>query len=155
MTSLTLVRRIAARPAIVFDALITPEGISRWWGPDDGPVLLAETDPRVGGKYRCRFRMQDGGEYESFGEYLEVSPPERVVMTWRWADDAEGPGEMLVTIELRPVAEGTELTFTQSGFQDEPTRLGHERGWSGSLGKLQRHFARPSAPTEVAGHDAA
>ena len=49
MTSLTLVRRIRARPSIVFDALTTPEGITCWWGPDDGPVLLAETDLRVGG----------------------------------------------------------------------------------------------------------
>ncbi len=36
MTSLTLVRRIAARPSIVFDALTTPDGIACWWGPDDG-----------------------------------------------------------------------------------------------------------------------
>ena len=63
MTSLTLVRRIRARPAIVFDALTTPEGIACWWGPDDGPVLLAETDPRVGGRYRVRFRMLDGSEH--------------------------------------------------------------------------------------------
>jgi hypothetical protein len=41
MTSLKIVRRIAARPSIVFDALITPEGIACWWGPDAGPVLLA------------------------------------------------------------------------------------------------------------------
>lgn len=52
MTSLTLVRRIAARPSIVFDALTVPEGIASWWGPDDGPVLLAETDIRVGGLFK-------------------------------------------------------------------------------------------------------
>lgn len=46
MTSLVLVRRIRARPAIVFEALTTPEDIVRWWGPDDGPVLHAETDVR-------------------------------------------------------------------------------------------------------------
>ena len=39
MTSLTLVRRIRARPSIVFDALTTPEGIASWWGPDEGPVF--------------------------------------------------------------------------------------------------------------------
>ncbi|MEJ0020180.1 MAG: metalloregulator ArsR/SmtB family transcription factor [Acetobacteraceae bacterium] len=33
MTSLTLVRRIAARPSIVFEALTTPDGIACWWGP--------------------------------------------------------------------------------------------------------------------------
>src|SRR6516225_4105056 len=50
MTSLTIVRRIKTRPSVVFDALTTPEAIACWWGPDDGPVLLAETDLRVGGR---------------------------------------------------------------------------------------------------------
>jgi uncharacterized protein YndB with AHSA1/START domain len=84
MTSLTLVRRIAARPSIVFDALTTPEGIACWWGPDAGPVLLAETDIRVGGRFRVRFRMLDGSEHESSGEYVEIVKPERLVMSWRW-----------------------------------------------------------------------
>ena len=57
MTGLTLVRRIAARPSIVFDALTTPGGIACWWGPDDGPVLLAETDIRVGGRFRVRLAL--------------------------------------------------------------------------------------------------
>lgn len=48
MTTLTLVRRIRARPGIVFTALTTAEGIANWWGPDAGPVLLSECDARVG-----------------------------------------------------------------------------------------------------------
>jgi uncharacterized protein YndB with AHSA1/START domain len=35
-------------------------------------VLVAETDPQVGGRFRVRFRMLDGSEHESSGEYLEV-----------------------------------------------------------------------------------
>jgi uncharacterized protein YndB with AHSA1/START domain len=31
MTSLTLVRRIRARPQIVFEAVTTAEGIAQWW----------------------------------------------------------------------------------------------------------------------------
>lgn len=89
MTSLTLVRRIKARPSIVFDALITPEGIASWWGPDGGPVLVAETDPQVGGRFRVRFRMLDGSEHESSGEYLEVVRPERLSMSWRWTGGVE------------------------------------------------------------------
>src|SRR5689334_12988867 len=81
MASLTLVRRIAARPIIVFEALITPEGISCWWGPDAGPVLVAETDPRVGGSFRVRFRTLDGSEHECFGEYSEIARPERLAMS--------------------------------------------------------------------------
>ena len=140
MTSLTLVRRIAARPSIVFDALTTPEGIKCWWGPDGGPVLVAETDARVGGRFRVRFRTLEGSEHESSGQYLEVRRPERLVMTWRWLGGSEDPGESRVEIDLRPIADGTEITFTHSGLHDEESRLGHERGWSGALDKLVRQF---------------
>jgi uncharacterized protein YndB with AHSA1/START domain len=139
MTSLTLVRRIKARPSIVFDALTTPEGIASWWGPDDGPVLVAETDPQVGGRFRVRFRMLDGSEHESSGEYLQVVKPARLSMSWRWTG-GEDPGESLVEITLRAVAEGTELTFTHSRLQNEESRRSHEEGWTGALDKLQRHF---------------
>ena len=140
MTSLTLMRRIAARPSIVFDAVTTPEGIACWWGPDAGPVLLAETDVRVGGRFRVRFRMLDGSEHESRGAYLEVVRPERLAMSWRWLGGEEDPGESLVEIDLRAVAEGTELTLTHSHLHDEETRRGHEEGWNGALDKLEHHF---------------
>jgi uncharacterized protein YndB with AHSA1/START domain len=140
MTSLTLVRRIKARPSIVFDALITAEGIANWWGPDAGPVLAAELDPEVGGHFRVRFRTLDGSEHESSGEYLEVVKPERLSMTWRWTRGVEDPGESLVEFRLRAVADGTELTITHSGLHDEETRHSHEHGWTGALDKLERHF---------------
>jgi uncharacterized protein YndB with AHSA1/START domain len=140
MTSLTLVRRIAARPDIVFDMLTTPEGIACWWGPDAGPVVLAESDPRVGGRFRVRFRMLDDSEHESTGEFLEIRKPERVTMTWRWLGQEDYGGESLIEIDLAPVAEGTELTFTHSRLANEVTRASHEQGWTGSLAKLVAHF---------------
>ena len=143
MTSLTLVRRIAARPAIVFDALTTPDGIRCWWGPDDGPVLLAETDIRPGGRFRVRFRMTDGTEHESSGEYIEVVRPMRVVMTWRWTagGEAEEVGEeSRLEIELRPIDIGTELTLTHSRLRTEASRDSHQQGWNGALDKLERHL---------------
>ncbi|HWX88787.1 MAG TPA: SRPBCC domain-containing protein [Rhizomicrobium sp.] len=142
MTSLTLVRRIGARPQIVFDAITTAEGITHWWGPDAGPVLLSESEPRVGGRYRVRFRLLDGSEHESSGEFLEILPPERVVMSWRWKGGVEDPGESRVEIMLKAVPEGTELTFTHALLHDEETRRSHEEGWTGALRKLETYLAR-------------
>ena len=142
MTSLTLVRRIEAQPSIVFDAVTSAEGIAQWWGPDEGPVLLAEADVRVGGRYRLRFRMLDGTEHESSGVYLELVRPERVVMSWRWTGGVEDPGESRIEMTLRAIPEGTELTFTHSRLHDEDTRRSHEAGWAGSLRKLQARFAK-------------
>ncbi len=84
MSSLTITRTIAARPEIVFDALIEPEGLKMWIGPDEGPVLIAESDGRVGGKFLLRFQMLDGSEHEAVGEYLEVERPRKLAMTWQW-----------------------------------------------------------------------
>ena len=89
MISVSLVRHIRARPAIVFDAVTKAEGIAHWWGPDTGPVLLSESDPRVGGRFRVRYRMLDGTEHESSGEFVEIVRPNHVVMSWRWKGGLE------------------------------------------------------------------
>jgi uncharacterized protein YndB with AHSA1/START domain len=141
MTSVTLVRRIKARPQVVFDAVTTAEGIAHWWGPDAGPVLLSESDPRVGGRYRVRFRMLDSTEHESSGEFLEIMRPQRVVLSWRWKGGEEDPGESRIEITLRAVPEGTEVTLTHSRLHSEEARRSHEGGWTGSLDKLEAHFA--------------
>lgn len=147
MTSLTLVRRIRARPQIVFDAVTTAEGIAHWWGPDAGPVLLAESDPRVGGRYRVRFlRMLDSTEYESHGEFLEVVPPERVVMSWHWTGGVPDPGESRVEITLKAVPEGTELTFVHALLADADSSRSHEGGWAGALDKLETYMAAKTVP---------
>ena len=143
MTSLTLVRRIRARPSIVFEALTTPDGIAQWWGPDAGPVLLAETDLRIGGRFRVRFRMLDGTEHESAGEYLEVVGSKRLVMSWQWTTggEPEEHGELsCIEIDLKATDVGTEITFTHARLKTEASRASHERGWAGALDKLVRHF---------------
>lgn len=149
MTSLTLVRRIRARPSIVFQALTTPHGIAQWWGPDDGPVLIAETDVRVGGRFRVRFRMLDGTEHESTGEYLEVVEAKRLVMSWQWTSsgEPEEDGEVSrVEINLNRIDVGTEITFTHARLRTEASRASHERGWTGALDKLVRHFSTERIP---------
>ena len=144
MTSITLVRRIAARPAIVFDALATSEGVAAWWGPDDLPVVLAEVDARVGGAYRVRFQTADGAVHEAFGEILEVARPERLVMSWAYAVGGE-PEEAGLTsriaFELAPFEGGTELTFTHTDLRNAASAASHDRGWTGALDKLVRQMA--------------
>jgi uncharacterized protein YndB with AHSA1/START domain len=145
MRSATLVRRIAARPSIVFEALTTAEGVSAWWGPDDLPVIVAEVDARVGGAYRVRFRTVDGKEHESSGEFLEVVPSRRIVMSWRWTfgGEAEESGRTSrLELDLVPIPEGTELTLTHADLQSEASEKSHAWGWGGALDKLVRHLEK-------------
>ncbi len=140
MTSITLVRRIKAPPARVFAALTTAEAIRQWWGPDAGPVLLAEVDLRIGGRYSVRFRKLDGSEHESSGEYLEIVRARRLAMSWRWAG-ADDSGPSRLEIDLRAIPEGTELTLTHSRLRDDVIARRHELGWNASLAELERYLA--------------
>jgi uncharacterized protein YndB with AHSA1/START domain len=141
MSSLTLVRRIAARPSIVFAAMTTAEGVATWFGPDDLPVVHAEMDARVGGAYRVHFRTFDGRDHEACGEFLELVPPRRLVMSWKWAfgGEPEEQGRVSrVEVELTPIEDGTELTFTHAGLGSEASEKSHAGGWTGALEKLVR-----------------
>jgi uncharacterized protein YndB with AHSA1/START domain len=152
MKSLTLVRRIAARPSIVFEAITTAEGVATWWGPDDVPVVRAEMDARVGGAYRVRFRTLDGREHEARGEFLEVVSPRRIVMSWNWAvgGELEEHGRISrIEFELAPIAEGTELTFTHAGLSTEASAKSHTWGWTGALDKLVRRAGSGGARAEL------
>ena len=152
MRSLTLVRRIAARPSIVFEAMTTAEGVAAWFGPDDLPVVGAEMDARVGGAYRVHFRTLDGRDHEARGEFLEVVPPRRIVMSWNWAVGGvpeERGRTSQVEIELTPIGDGTELTFTHAGLWTEASEKSHAQGWTGALDKLVRHVENAAATTDL------
>jgi len=141
MTSITLVRRIAARQSIVFEALTTADGVGSWWGTDDLPVIAAEVDARIGGAFRIRFPTLDGQEHEAYGEYLELVPPRRLVMSWRWVHGG-APEEIgrisRIEIELRPIDSGVELTVTHADLANDVSGVIHERGWADSLARLSR-----------------
>jgi uncharacterized protein YndB with AHSA1/START domain len=146
MSSLTLVRRIAARPSIVFEAMTTAEGVAAWFGPDDLPVVRAEMDARIGGTYRVHFRTVDGRDHEARGEFLEVVPPRRIVMSWSWAvgGELDERGRISrVEIDLTPIGDGTELTFTHADLASEVSQKSHAGGWGRALEKLVRHLESP------------
>lgn len=143
MSSMTLVRRIAARPSIVFEALATAEGMTSWWGPADFPVLSAEADVQVGGHFQVRFRTTDGLEHVCAGEFLEIVRPERIVMSWQWIFNGapEEKGSISrVELHLRAIDTGTELTLVHAALRDEASARSHEWGWGGALDKLMRKF---------------
>jgi uncharacterized protein YndB with AHSA1/START domain len=135
---LTLTRRLRARPEQVYAAWTEPENLVQWFGPANvkpGSVQ-AELDVRAGGRYRVSFTGNDGEYHQVGGVYREVVPNERLVFTWAWHSTPER--ESLVTVSLRSDGAGTLLTFHHEQFVDETARDDHERGWSESLGKLEK-----------------
>ncbi len=140
MSGVKLVRQIAASPDRVFDAISTAEGLAHWFGPDAGPVLISEMNPRAGGRFRVRFRMLDQSEHECTGKILELTRPTHLLMTWEWMG-RESDGDSRVEFKLRAIPQGTELTFTHTQLPSEEATRSHEQGWNGALDKLERFFS--------------
>lgn len=143
----TLVRRIAARRSIVFDAFLTSEGLTSWWGKDDYPVIYASADVRVGGHFCVRAKTEDGRIHECQGEFLEIVVPERIVMSYYWTlngvaselPEEEGNVSRL-ELHLRAIDTGTELTLIHGALRSEESARSHASGWEGALRKLLRNF---------------
>jgi len=138
--SLTITRKLPAPPDRCFRAWTDPEALKRWFGPDKVEVLLAETDPRVGGRYRILARSQDGEEHDVSGEFREVVANRKLVFTWAWRSTPER--QSLVTVEFVPAGAETTLTLTHEQFADEAARDRHRHGWTNSLGKLAAFVGR-------------
>ncbi|WP_374440693.1 SRPBCC domain-containing protein [Stella sp.] len=132
--SLTIVRRIKAPVARVFQAWTDPDRLAQWWGPHHTRVERAELDVRVGGDFRTVLREDSGERHEVSGTYTEVVPERRLVFTWAWKATPERQSR--VTVEFRPLAEGTEVTLIHDRFADADAATRHRRGWTESFERL-------------------
>ena len=141
LPSLTLTRRLRARPEKVYAAWTQAEQLVQWFGPPNmkPATLKAELDVRSGGRYRISFTREDGEYFEAGGLYREVVPNERLVFTWAWHSTPER--ESLVTIDIKPDAAGTLLIFNHAQLADETARDNHKRGWTSFFDKLDTFVA--------------
>lgn len=136
--TVNLHRVLATSPEKVYRAFIEADAAASWLPPFGYTCTVHELDARVGGKHRMSFRNFTTGNGHSFGgEYLELIPGERLVYTDRF-DDANLPGEIKVTITLKAVSVGTELTITQEGVPDVIPLEACYLGWQESLQKLAK-----------------
>jgi uncharacterized protein YndB with AHSA1/START domain len=129
-------RVIRAKPEKLYRAFLEPDAMSKWLPPYGFTCQVHQMEPRVGGTFRMSFRNFSSGNSHSFGgEYLELLPHERIRYTDKF-DDAGLPGVMEVTVSLKPVVCGTELSISQGGIPEAiPLEMCY-LGWQESLAQL-------------------
>lgn len=138
---LTIRRVIRAPRQKVFDAFIKPELVRQWMGPRGFKLTALEMEPRAGGRYRLTMQHRHGDTSTVNGTYKEITPPERIVFTWKWDGERMAAlPETLVTVTFteRKGEEGaeTEVQLLHSGFPAADVRDEHNGGWQGCLNKL-------------------
>jgi len=128
---------IDAEPEFVYSYFTQPEALARWMA--DRAIL----DPRPGGRFTLVF-----GDRTVDGQYVELDPPTRLVITWGRVGSATfPPASSTLEVTLTPEDGGTRVSIVHSGLPaSEAPR--HILGWQHYLGRL----AVVAAGGEVAAH---
>jgi uncharacterized protein YndB with AHSA1/START domain len=116
---------------LVWRALTDPRLIGSWLMATDG------FEAKVGSRFTLREEPREDCRGHVECEVLELSPPHRMVWSWRGADD---PATTRLVIELQADGQGTRLTLRHTGEADERTVRGTTGGWTDKLGALAELF---------------
>ena len=131
-------RVLTAKPERVYRAFLDADAMAKWLPPHGFTGKVHHLDARVGGSYKMSFTNFTSGKSNSFGgKYLELVPNERIRHTDVF-DDPNLPGEMQVTISLKRVSVGTDVTIVQEGIPDVIPADACYLGWQESLTLLTK-----------------
>ena len=134
--TICLHRVLRAKPEKVYRAFLDADALSKWLPPYGFTCKVDHMEARVGGTFRMSFRSFSSGSGHSFGgEYLQLIPNERIRYTDKF-DDPNLPGVLVVTVLLKPVICGTEISISQDGIPEAiPLEMCY-LGWQESLAQL-------------------
>jgi uncharacterized protein YndB with AHSA1/START domain len=83
-----------------------------------------------------------GDELVEFGEVREVRHYDRIVLTLTQIFRRTPGPETTIVVSFEEIADGTLMTFRQTGFDSIERRDGNEEGWRGCLDKLEARVRR-------------
>ncbi len=143
--TIRLHRVLRAPPQRVYRAFTEAEAMAKWLPPYGFTCKVHHMDAKVGGTFKMSFQNFSTGNGHSFGgEYHELVPGERIRYTDKF-DDPNLPGEMQVTVTLKQVLCGTEISIEQAGIPEViPPEMCY-LGWQESLAQLA-HLVEPEIP---------
>jgi uncharacterized protein YndB with AHSA1/START domain len=143
--TIRLHRVFRTTPEKAYKAFLDADALNKWMSPYGFTSKVHHLDAKVGGTFRMSFTNFGTGASHSFGgTYHELVPNEKLRYTDKF-DDPNLPGEMTVTVTLRKVVCGTEVTIEQAGVPDViPSEMCY-LGWQESLAQFA-HLVEPEIP---------
>jgi uncharacterized protein YndB with AHSA1/START domain len=138
-------RVLTAKPEKIYRAFLDRDAMAKWLPPNGYTCSIHHMDAKVGGTYKMSFTNFTTQKSMSFGgEYRELVENKRLRYTDNF-DDPNLSGEIQVTVTLKKVSLGTEMTIVQEGL---PTAIPLEAcyvGWQQSLNNLAK-LVEPEIP---------
>lgn len=138
-------RVLTTTPEKLYRAFLDADAMAKWIAPNGFTCHVHHLDAKVGGTYKMSFTNFTSGKSHSFGgTYHELVPGKRLRYSDKF-DDPNMPGEITVTIDLKPVMVGTEVTIVQEGLPDVIPVEACYLGWQESLANL-KNLVEPNIP---------
>src|SRR5262249_40183996 len=132
-------------PERIYKAFLDADAQAKWLPPNGFTCKVHHLDAKVGGTFKMSFKNFSSGNSHSFGgEYLELKPHERIRYTDKF-DDPNLAGTITVTVVLKKVSVGTELSIVQEGLPDVIPVEACYLGWQESLTNLG-NLVNPEIP---------
>lgn len=126
-------RVLRAPPERVYRAFLNGDAMVKWLPPNGFTGTMHHMEARVGGTFKMSFTNFTTQKSHSFGgEFIELVPNQLIRYTDKF-DDPNLPGVMPVTVSLKAVSCGTELSVVQEGIPEMiPAEMCY-LGWQESL----------------------
>ncbi len=150
-----LARMFSAPRALMFKAWSSADHMRRWFCPEQFSVPHATVEFRAGGRCEICMRAPDGQEFWSKGQYIEVTPPERLVFSTSVVDaDGQPRFTAMTTVTFEDHGAATRMTVHQAYEIFDPAAMaaisGAPEGWRTTLDRLGQEVARIAAtPAQV------
>ena len=133
-------RRVRARAGQIFDLWTKPDLMVRWMSPFPGAIdCKASCDLRPGGAFSLVMSSEESSR-EVSGTYVEVDRPRKLVFTW--IGPLTNNVNTLVTVELYPRGDETDLVLTHERLPTPSIHAGHTQGWGNILNHLADAVAK-------------
>jgi uncharacterized protein YndB with AHSA1/START domain len=137
---LLITREFDAPKHLVYKAYTTPDLVRRWWSGERGAVTTCEIDLRVGGTWRYVMVANEGFEVAFHGEYREIVPNERLVMTevYEGMPDAEAVDHITFTEEDGRTTLTMLVQHRNQEERDAHLNSGMEAGMQEAMDRLEQ-----------------
>ena len=138
-------RVLTAKPEKIYRAFLDPDAMSKWLPPNGFTCKVDHMQAKVGGTYKMSFTNFTTEKSMSFGgEFRELIENERLRYTDNF-DDPGLPGEIQVTVDLKKVSLGTDISIVQEGLPSVIPLEACYVGWQQSLNNLAK-LVEPDIP---------
>jgi uncharacterized protein YndB with AHSA1/START domain len=142
-------RTFPASRETVFAAWSRAEHVKRWFSPEGYSVPEADVDFRPGGFFIVCMRLPDGVDHWARGTFLEISPPERLVISIGVEVGGSKRFTAHTAVSFEVEGAGTRMIVRQSYEFHDPAFVsaaaGASEGWRTTLDKLEKEVARMRA----------